>query len=304
MTRPIVYLPAGWRMLTNKSGGWRIGEILDWLNSRLEKISDTPGLDAQVLLAHVLDKPRSWVLAHPEIPLAEKKISALEALVARLEKGEPLPYLLGVWEFFGMEFYITPMVLIPRPETEMLVTRAISWLSDSGRQGQKLKVLDVGTGSGCIAISLAVNVADVIITATDISPAALKVAHRNAEKLGVADRISFIKSDIFPDPISSIQYSLILANLPYIPTDTLLRLPVSKHEPPLALDGGASGLVLISHLLKDAPRWLSDGGMLLIEIEASKGKETLSLASDAFPKDRIQLRKDLAGHDRMLEIQS
>ena len=115
-------------MVANKGRGQTIGEALDGLHSRLEKTSDTPGLDAQMLLAHLLDRPRSWVLAHPEAPLTENRYAALEALVARLEGGEPLPYTLGVWEFFGLEFKVTPDVLIPRPETEMLVERAIAWL--------------------------------------------------------------------------------------------------------------------------------------------------------------------------------
>jgi release factor glutamine methyltransferase len=317
-------------MVASKGGGQTIGEALDGLVSRLEKTSDTPGLDAQALLAHLLVRPRSWVLAHPEAPLTQNRYAALEALVARLEGGEPLPYTLGVWEFFGLEFKVTPDVLIPRPETELLVETALKWLRvrpalkrqatgksarvpDRGEPDSSLFALDVGTGCGCIAISLAVNVPELRITATDISSAALLVARRNAERLGVADRISFLEADLIPDslspspllpdPLLPNSYFLIVANPPYIPSKTLHKIPVYGREPTLALDGGSDGLMLIRRILSETPDRLISGGLLLMEIEASEGLAVHSLASDAFPKARIRLHKDLAGHDRLLEIQ-
>jgi release factor glutamine methyltransferase len=303
VTRPTACLPAGWRMVTDKAGGQTIGETLDGLGSRLEKTSDIPGLNAQVLLARLLNRPRSWVLAHPEAPLTGNRFAALEALVARREGGEPLPYILGAWEFFGLEFEVTPDVLIPRPETELLVERAIIWLRKLGPGRRELRVLDVGTGSGCIAISLAVNLPGLSITATDISPAALKVARRNAEKFHVADRISFLEADLIPDSLLPDPFSLIVANPPYVPTKTLHKTPVYGREPTLALDGGSDGLALIRRILAKAPDQLGSGGMLLMEIETSEGPAVHSLASEAFPKARIQLHQDLADHDRLLEVQ-
>jgi release factor glutamine methyltransferase len=281
-----------------------VGETLDGLISRLEKISDMPGLDVQVLLVHLLDKPRSWLLAHPEAPLSGNRYNALEALVVRLEGGEPLPYIVGHWEFFGLEFEVTPDVLIPRPETELLVERAIAWLRKSKRSSRGLRVMDVGTGSGCIAISLAVNLPGLSITATDISPAALKVARCNAERMNVSGCITFLEADLFPNPYKPDFFSLIVANPPYIPTNTLFKIPVYNREPPIALDGGPDGLALIRRILTEVPHWLIPGGLLLMEIEASEGPGVLSLASDVFPKTRIQLHKDLAGHDRLLEVQA
>jgi release factor glutamine methyltransferase len=289
--------------MASKAGGEVVGTILDDLNSRLERLSDTPGLDAQVVLARVLEKPRSWVTAHPEAPLTRKRVAALGALVARLEKGEPLPYVLGRWEFFSLEFEVTPDVLIPRPETEMLVERAIAWLKQSRVEGRELRVMDVGTGCGCIAISLAVNVADLRVSATDIFPQALAVARRNAEKLHVSDRVTFLEADLIPNPLLSDSFDLIVANLPYIPTKTLRRLPIYGREPTMALDGGMDGLVLIRKLLSQAPDLLAPGGLLLMEIEASEGPAALSLAYDAFSEAEIHLHKDLAGRDRLLEVQ-
>ncbi len=279
-----------------------IASTLKELASRLRTHSETPELDAQLLLARTLNRPRSWLAAHPEARLDPEPAAALEAFARRLEGGEPLPYILGKWEFYSLSFEVTPDVLIPRPETELLVERAIAWARRSNVAGQAFHVADVGTGSGCIAVSLAVNVPEIQVTATDISAAALTVAQRNAEKHGVAGRITFLKADLFPDPLSPSPFSLITANLPYIPTSVLHRLPIFGREPTLALDGGEDGLALIRRLLEKAPRLLAPGGLLLLEIEASQGAAALSLARGAFEKAEIHLHQDLSGRDRLLEV--
>jgi len=289
--------------MTSKAGGETVGAVLEDVIPRLESHSDTPGLDAQVLLARLLKKPRSWVMAHPEAPLTGKRVAALESLVARLEGGEPLPYVLGSWEFFGLEFEITPDVLIPRPETELLVERALAWLGKKRSGSREQRVVDVGTGSGCIAISLAVNVADLHVAATDVSPQALAVARRNAKKHRVADRVTFLEADLFPNPLSPDPFSLIVANLPYIPTPKLRGLPIFGREPTVALDGGADGLDLIRRLLAETPERLAPGGLLLMEIEASEGPAAISLAYDVFAEAEIHLHKDLTGRERLLEVQ-
>jgi len=272
----------------------------------LGKFSDTPALDEQVLLAHVLGKPRAWVLAHPEATLTPKQECALEEALLQLESGVPLPYVLGKWEFFGLEFEVTPEVLIPRPETELLVERAVSWLRQLRAESRELRAVDVGAGSGCIAIALAVNVAGLQIIATDISQAAIKVAERNAVKFGVSERVEFFCCDLFPSEktfnVQPSTFNLIVANLPYIPTETLHGLRVYGREPTVALDGGADGLDVIRRLLAEAPRRLSPGGLILLEIEASQGAKVLSLAHDAFTEAKINLHQDLAGRDRLIEI--
>jgi release factor glutamine methyltransferase len=283
--------------MTASTKGESVGEALDDLMARLEKSSDTPGLDAQVLLARLLDRPRSWVMAHPEAPLRRERVAALEALVVRLERGEPLPYVLERWEFFGLEFEVTPDVLIPRPETELMVERAITWLQR--RPGQR-RAADVGTGSACIGIVLAANVPDLQVTATDISSEALEVARRNAARHGMTGRMEFMCCDLFPPEA---RFDLIVANLPYIPTPALHKLPVYGREPTLALDGGTDGLDVIRRLLLQAPDRLNPGGLLLMEIEATQGVAVLSLAYDTFAEAEIHLHKDLAGHERLLEVQ-
>ncbi len=279
-----------------------LGNLVEAIASRIK--SDTPQLDAQVLLAHVFQKPRTWMLAHPESNLDSQAASILESLIQRLERGEPLPYVLGHWEFFGLDFDITPDVLIPRPETELLVEKAIAWLQASP---ERRTVADVGTGSGCIAIAIAVNVPDAHIVATDLSPNALEIAISNAHKFDVADRIDFVQCDILPDHTDLLPtrrwFDLICANLPYIPTEKLRRLPVYGREPTLALDGGKDGLDPLRKLFRLAPDLLAPAGHMLLEIESSRGAAALSLAYDAFTAGEMYLHRDLAGQDRLLEIQ-
>lgn len=265
--------------------------------------SDSPELDAQILLAHVMDCPRSWLTAHRDAPLTPAQIESANRAFARLRAGEPLPYILGHWEFFGLDFDITNEVLIPRPETELLVEKAIGWLKASS---ERRTVADVGTGSGIIATSVAMNIPDARILATDISLAALKVAKGNAEKFHVHHRIDFLQCDLLPhhiDPLpTESHFDLICANLPYIPTETLGELQIFGREPTVALDGGEDGLDIYRRLLDVAPEWLAPNGMILLEIEAAQGIKALNLAADKFSESFISLQQDLAGRDRLLVI--
>jgi release factor glutamine methyltransferase len=285
-----------------------ISSLLSDITTQLSPISDTPALDASVLIAHIIHKPRTWVMAHPELTLTAEQQGQLHESLARLESGEPFPYVLSHWEFFGLEFEVTPDVLIPRPETELLVEKAIVWLQESPA---KRTVADVGTGSGVIAISIAKHVPDVCILATDISHKALEVAQRNACKFNVEERIEFIECDLLPHPFAPLPvgeglgvrvFDLICANLPYIPSETLRNLPIFGREPSLALDGGPGGLDLIRRLLILGPECLAPQGMMLLEVEATRGKEVLNLACDIFPEEEINLHQDLSGQDRVLEI--
>ena len=275
-----------------------ISETLADLRRRLAQVSQSPDLDSQVLIAHVLDKSRAWILAHPEDSLTNEEIFALEAAATRLETGTPLPYVLGQWEFFGLKFNITPETLIPRPETELLVECALTWLD----QHPKCRLtLDVGTGSGCIAIALASRMPDLKIIATDISFSALYVARMNALQLGTLQQIEFLQANLIP-PVQS-KFNLICANLPYIPTSTLHNLKVYGKEPELALDGGEDGLNLIRSLIYLAAYSVAPGGLILLEIESSQGGAGSSLAKTIFPDAHIQILPDLAGLDRLLCIQ-
>jgi release factor glutamine methyltransferase len=274
-----------------------IGTLLRQLRQRLSPISETAGLDAQVLLAQVLGKPRAWVLAHPEASLASEQEYVLQDYLARLEKGEPLPYVLGHWEFFGLDFDLTPATLIPRPETELIVEQALDWLR--ANQGRR-RIVDVGTGSGCIAIAMAVNLPGLRVIASDLSPASLQVARRNAQKHGVADQIDLVVADLLPPTCEP--FDLVCANLPYIPTERLRLLQVYKWEPGAALDGGLDGLEQMRRLLAMALGRVAPGGLLLLEIEATQGAAAQFLAQSSFPSAEVQVLADLAGRDRLAAV--
>ena len=273
----------------------------EYLTDKIKNLPvDLTELDVQILLAHVMGHPRTWLLAHLDSPLTPAKADAANQAFSRLEAGEPLPYILGHWEFYGMDFDITPDVLIPRPETELMVEKAIKWLAASP---ERRTVADIGTGSGVIAVTIAMHAPDVNILATDISPKALQVARHNAEKFHVHHRIEFLECDLLPAGRRSETFDLLCANLPYIPSQTLRDLPIFGREPTLALDGGEDGLDLYRRLLAIAPDRLAPGGMILLELEATQGIQALNLAYDKFSDASIQLKQDLANHDRLLEIQ-
>jgi len=270
--------------------------------------SQSPRLDAQVLLSHTLGVSRSWLLAHPESPLTASQHKAYWEAVQRRSGGEPLPYILGQWEFYGLEFTVTPAVLIPRPETELLVETALEWLQ---RNPEKRRLADIGTGSGCIAIALAAHVPDLQVFASDISIHALQVARQNIARNALAERIHLTQADLLsPYPLSpgsagsALRFDLICANLPYIPADMLQTLAVGQWEPQAALDGGRDGLAHIHRLLADSRSRITPGGILLLEIEATLGDAAQRLVQELLPEAKQRLLPDYAGLDRLLVIES
>ena len=275
-----------------------LSDALANVHQCISSLSDTPGLDAHVLMAHICKKNKTWLYTHPEYVLTDMETLQLAQALAQLSAGVPLPYVIGEWEFFCLKFRVTPAVLIPRPETELLVETALEWLA---AHPERNRMAEAGTGSGCIAISMAVNQPRLEITATDISANALAVASSNARRHNVDDQIKFVENNLLegiPGP-----FDLICANLPYIPTNTLHTLPVYKSEPTLALDGGPDGLVIIDEMLAHIKTRLAKGGLALLEIESGQGKDAVAHTKEIFPDAQIQLKQDLAGHNRLLMIQ-
>jgi len=273
-----------------------------YIVDQISGLSQTPRLDAQVLLAHIMGKSRAWLLAHPEENLTPTHQATLQPALAKLVSGTPLPYILGDWEFYNLSFRVNPAVLIPRPETELLVETALNWLRE---HPTRRTAADIGTGSGCLAISMAANIPNIHVTATDISESALKIAQSNATRHQVSDRIQFIQSDLFSAlPVSHSTFDLVAANLPYIPTQTLRNLDVFGREPTLALDGGPAGLDLIRKLLQTAPPYLAPGGVIFLEIEASQGSAAVKLAHKLYQAADINLYPDFAGQDRLVKIET
>lgn len=260
--------------------------------------SESPYLDSLVLLSHITGLSKSKLLANPDPILSSQQEIQLQQSLDQLKAGTPLPYLIGEWEFFQYKFKVNPDVLIPRPETEGLVELTLDWLRENP---QSRRCLEIGTGCGCIAISLAKNIPDLKITATDISGKALQVARKNAHHHQVGDRISFQERDLLEGTQGIVD--LIVANLPYIPTEKLRSLPIFTKEPVLALDGGHDGLVYITRVLKNARHYLKPGGAIFLELDEDTGAAALALAHEVWPGKTLILKQDLAGNDRYLSVQ-
>lgn len=276
-----------------------IAGALGWATNRLGA-SPTATIDARLLLQHVLQCPRPHLIAHGDELLTPEQHASFESLVARAARREPIPYLTGSAPFYGLEFAVSPAVLIPRPETELLVEAALRWAGSRSA----LRVVDVGTGSGCIAVTLAKHLPGAEIVATDVSVEALELAQENAARHGVAARIAFVQGSLL-EPLR-MQPDLVVANLPYISDDewTELEGGVKWYEPADALRGGSTGLELVGLLLLQARSRLQAGGALFLEIGWRQGAAARSLAQEQFPQARIELIRDYGGHDRVLVIKS
>ena len=256
-----------------------------------------PSSTLHALIAHVLREPPHFALAHPDYFLNPEQEKILNQLLNQLLSGTPLPYLTGTQSFFGLNYSVNPHVLIPRPETELLVAAALNFLNNRGTQPI---AADVGTGSGCIAISLVKNQTDLMVFAGDISFDAIQVARQNALTHQVGQSLTFWVGDL----LSAInqRFDCICANLPYIPTTRLLDLSVSKHEPLAALDGGKDGFLLIERLMEQCAKRLKPGGRLFMEIDYTHAKVISRSAERLFPFSSITIKKDYAGLNRLAVV--
>lgn len=274
-----------------------IQQVLRGAKARFAPISDSASLDAQVLLAEVLHVERSYLLAHPEMELTPQQADQFNDYVMRRAAGEPIAYIIGKRAWYDREFFVSPAVLIPRPETELLLEQALAYAQEEEVMG----AVDVGTGSGALAVTFAAHHPEISVTAVDISPDALAIAQRNAQAHAV--NIRLLQGELLQPVIDArLQANLIMANLPYIPTHDLRHLDVAKHEPLLALDGGADGLKLVRRLLWQVRTVCPNKGLLLLEIGAGQGKQAAALAQSVAPK-QVDVLRDYAGHDRIVRIE-
>jgi len=267
-------------------------------------------LAAELLLMHTLGHDRAWIYAHPEVPLDSAAMEKYFALVARRAAGEPVQYLTGKQEFWGLEFEVTPAVLIPRPETEHVVEVALERLAERGASDRPLRIADVGTGSGCIAVALARELPRAEIVATDISPAALELARRNAARHAVSDRIHFLQADLLdavsPSPLvprpSPLAFDLIASNPPYIARDEAASLPreVREHEPEEALFGSAAGHEIYARLIEQAGSLLRTGGFLVVELGYGSAERVREMFHVKHCWHNLSITNDLAGIPRVL----
>jgi release factor glutamine methyltransferase len=243
---------------------------------------EAPRLTAQLLMAHVLGWERVRVLSHGDDPVAGPAAERFRALVRRSSAGEPLQYLTGEREFFGLRFSVDPSVLIPRPETEILVERALR-LTRDGRLGGRVRFLDLGTGSGCIAVALAKLLPCADGFAVDVSSAAIAVAGSNARRHAVSGRVRFVNADLMSCFAERPLFDLVVSNPPYVGKAEMESLPppVREHEPRLALLGGETGLEIHRRLIPEAACRLREGGHLLLELGAGQAEAVRGMLEQA-----------------------
>jgi release factor glutamine methyltransferase len=293
-----------------------VGHLLESAIARLQEAgSESPRLDAELLLGHAIGVDRTAIVAHPDVAVGVDATAAFEHDLERRTRGEPVAYIRGFKEFYGLAFSTDARALIPRPETEVLVELALEEIlrrltsAPRPRGTPPLRIADVGTGAGTVAVALAVTLrrrgagADVELFATDVSEGAIQLAKENAVGHGVADAIRFSVADLLP-PVVEPRFDVVVANLPYVRSKVVPTLPVAaSFEPGVALDGGANGLALIGRLLARLPDALGAGGVAMFEIGSDQADEMAALAGRMLPGWSCRVEPDLADHPRVAIVE-
>lgn len=280
---------------------WTIGRILKWTEQYFkDKGIESPRLDAEVLLAHVLEKQRIYLYVHFDEPLQPGELAAYREMIKKRVLRVPVAQILGEKEFMGLTFKVTADTLVPRPDTEILVQAAVDRLRAMAGE-EPLRFADIGTGSGAICLSVLHYLSDTVADTVDISPAARAVAEENAASLGLADRVTFHTGDLL-QPLSGISFAAILSNPPYIPEADIATLApeVRLKEPHTALSGGQDGLDFYRRLAKEAPAMLVPGGFTAFEVGIHQAGVVADLLKTNPLIDRTEILPDYAGIDRVV----
>jgi release factor glutamine methyltransferase len=283
---------------------WTILQLIRWTAERFQKENlPTPRLDAEVLLSSALGVDRVRLYTHFDQPLLSEELARFKELIRRRIKREPVAYIIGRREFWSLSFKVTRDVLIPRPDTEILVSEALTLTSSLPPEEGGLPILEIGTGSGAVGVALAKELASGLITATDISEAALAVARENAAGHGVSGRLRFLHGDLFSPLEKGERFRLILTNPPYIPRAEMADLmpEVRDFEPALALDGGRDGLDFYRRIFRELSEFLLPGGWFLGEIGAGQDPKILGIAGQNPDLGEFSFVADLAGIRRVFK---
>lgn len=280
-----------------------IQNLLKTANAKLKERRN-PQLDSMLLLCYVLNVDKTYIYTHREEVIDGETVDKFYKLVEKRSKGYPLQYIIKKQEFMGLDFFVDEGVLVPRPDTEILVESIIKLVNESNmRDKDKINIVDIGTGSGAITLSLAHYIKNAFIYSIDISQDALNIAKRNCKNLRLENRVEFLNGDLFK-PLENLykEIDIVVSNPPYIPTKdiTNLEAEVSQYEPKLALDGGIDGLNYYKKIIQQAPKHLKENGILALEIGYNQGKDLKKLLQQIGKFDNIEIKKDLAGHDRVV----
>lgn len=282
---------------------WTIGKILKWTEQYFaSKGIESPRLDAEVLLSHVLKKERIYLYVHFDAPLEPSELAAYKYCIKKRLEHMPVAYITGTREFMGLDFHVTTSVLIPRPDTEILVQTAMDHLKDM-EHGESPVIADIGTGSGAICLSMLSYMPELQAVTVDISEDAIQVAKGNAESLNVADRIEFIEGDML-EPLAGQSFDAIVSNPPYIPERDIegLEPEVKCYEPMGALVADDEGMIFYKRLLQDAPKLLKTGGFLALEAGIHEAGPIKDIGESSGDWENIEVIKDLAGIDRVVVL--
>lgn len=287
--------------MANPSQPWTILRLIEWTKDYFARAGlEEPRLSAEMLLAHVLGCPRLALYTQFDRQPAQEQLASFRELVKRAAANEPIAYLTGVREFYSLAFNVSPEVLIPRPETELLVDAVLELAKAAGQRG--LKLWDVCTGSGCVAIAAAHYVPTLSVLATDVSAAALAVAANNVQEHGLAERVRLAQADLLSLPADAPMrgpFDIITANPPYVSDVQMAKLPkVVLAEPPTALRAGPTGLEIIGQIIRQAPQHLCAGGTLAVEMGAGQAQAVYELLNQSGDFDSIRILKDAAGIER------
>lgn len=295
-----------WTAVLQKS--WTIKELLKVTIDYLEKKEiESPRLSAEILLAHQLNIDRVKLYLRFDQPLHDKEVAGYRSLIKRRLRREPIQYITGVQEFWSLDFTVGPQVMVPRPETELLVEHAVALCRENRpAQGPCARILDLGTGCGALAVAIARELEEVAVWASDISQEALDVARGNAKRHGVEERIQFVLSDLWQGLSNQeLTFDIIVSNPPYIRSEAIDTLPpeVRDYEPRQALDGGEQGMVYIGNIIQEAPKYLTPGGWILLEMDPEQTTKALGLVESNNNYGKTARLKDYSHYYRVVMAQ-
>jgi release factor glutamine methyltransferase len=288
---------------------WTIKELLEVTTDYLKKKEiESPRLSAEILLAHQLEISRVELYLRFDQPLQDKEVAGYRSFIKRRLSREPLQYITGVQEFWSLDFMVGPQVMVPRPETELLVEHALALCRNNKMaQGECARILDLGTGCGALAVAVARELEGVAVWASDVSPEALDIARQNAKEHGVEERIEFVLSDLWQGfSHQKLPFDIVLSNPPYISSEAMDSLPpeVKDHEPRQALDGGEEGMVYIRNIIEQAPKHLTPGGWILLEMDPEQTTKALGLIEATNRYGKKSRLRDYSRHYRVVMAQT